>query len=417
MDSIQIQGEVKLQGKVRIQGSKNAALPILAATLLTRDVSYLRNCPKIADVYGMLEMLECLGCSVLREEAGIRVDTSKLRGGILSKRACGKMRSSLCMLGAMLGSIHEARLDYPGGCVIGSRPIDFHIDALKKMGVRFLEKEKGLYAFASNLHGADITLKFPSVGATENIILAAVLAKGNTIIRNAAMEPEVVSLCDYLKQSGADIVGAGKKEIIIRGVDRLTGTDYTIPSDRIVAGTYLFATVGCGGEVYLENAPVKQMEAPICLAKQMGAHCLTLDNGIFLTATGTVNIPDFVMTEPYPGFPTDLQSVALASMTRGKGQGIIEENIFENRFRILEELNKLGTKVKQLDEKHVKVYGVERLNGNRLKADELRGGAALVVAGLMSKGTTVISGCEYIQRGYENICRDLRELGARIASG
>lgn len=416
MDSIRIRGGVALQGKVHIQGSKNAALPILAATLLTKEISYIRNCPRIADVYLMISLLGSLGCNVNWEDGGIRVEAGNVCEGEMPADAIMGMRSSLCLLGAMIGRCGEIVMEYPGGCVIGERPIDIHLAALTKMGVEFKEEQGRLYAKASKLHGAEIMLPFASVGATENILLAAVAAEGDTVIAKAAREPEVVALCNYLECCGASIEGVGTDMLTVHGGIPLHGGDFRIPADRIVAGTYLLGCIATGGTVLLEEAPSNQMEAAILLAKQMGSKCDLVKEGIYIQSPKRPRLPPAIKTAPHPGFPTDLQSMALAVMTAGEGECIIEENIFENRFRVVKPLCDMGADIEVLDLRRVRVRGVEGLIGRKVEAMELRGGAALVLAGLMAEGETEVTGCSYIYRGYENICRDLRELGARIIS-
>lgn len=416
MDSIHILGGARLQGKVRIQGSKNAALPILAATLLTNDTTYLRDCPKIADVYQMVNILKSLGCQISWEESGIRVKTEGFSCGQMPKEAITGMRSSLCLLGALIGRCSEVVMEHPGGCVIGERPIDLHILALSQMGVKFREEEGRLRAGSAGLTGADITLPIPSVGATENILLAAVMAKGDTQISGAAREPEIKALCEYLTACGACIEGGGTDRIRIKGGRKLHGAQYVIPADRIVAGTYLFATVAAGGNVFLEAAPAEQMEAPLRAAREMGAVCTVTDEGLYVQKLTRPGEMPFLYTSPYPGFPTDLQSMVLAVRCIGKGKSLIEERIFEDRFRIVEPLKRMGADITVLNSHCVSVQGVSQLRGECVEARELRGGAALVLAGLAAEGETSISGCHYIDRGYENICRDLRELGARVVS-
>jgi len=327
------------------------------------------------------------------------------------------MRSSLFLMGALLGRCGEFVMEYPGGCVIGKRPIDLHLRALMQMGAVFGEENGKIYAKAPcGLRGAVIILDFPSVGATENIILAAVTARGCTKICGAAKEPEVEHLCRYLNGCGAHIEGVGTSQLCIEGKDRLKGSCYTVVADRIVAGTYLLACVGCGGSVFLEDAPVGHMEAVIGLAGQLGAECQDTESGLYVQANGLCrNVPKLV-TRPYPGFPTDLQSQALAVLTAARGECLIEETIFEDRFHIMAPLSAMGAKIGQIDARRVWVKGPVHLKGCSVEARELRGGASLVVAGLMAEGTTVIGGCRYIDRGYENICRDFRELGARIYS-
>ncbi len=416
MDSIHIQGGISLQGKVRIQGSKNAALPILAATLLTVDRSYLKNCPRISDVYAMISLLQRLGCIVVWREDGLQVDSSKVGREAMGGEAVKGMRSSLCLLGALLGRCGEVLLEHPGGCVIGERPIDLHLWALEQMGAVFLEEEGMIHGVAKELRGADIILPKPSVGATENIILAAVMARDDTCIEGAAVEPEITALCRYLQCCGASIDGVGTKRLVIHGGGPLRGAEFIVPTDRIVAGTYLLACVGAGGCILLEAAPAAEMEAVLALASQMGASCLATEEGIYVNASGYPKAVEHLITRPYPGFPTDLQSVALAVLSAAEGDSVIEESIFENRFRVAGELNRMGAKIEQLTAQRVVVHGVKRLRSAEVFAMELRGGAALVTAGLMAQGETMVAGCPYIYRGYENICRDFRELGARIVS-
>lgn len=416
MDTIRIQGGIALQGKVRIQGSKNAALPILAATLLNGETSYIGNCPRIADVYAMAELLRQLGCVVNWRENGLEVDSSGMQDIAICSEAVKGMRSSLCLLGAVLGRCGQVVMEHPGGCVIGARPIDLHIEALRQMGAEFCEEDGLLCARADRLHGAEIFMRRQSVGATENVILAAVMAEGDTLLHGAACEPEITSLCRYLQNCGAVIEGIGTDYLGICGGRRLCGADFVIPSDRIVAGTYLLAGIGTGGSIFLENAPADQLEAVIGLAEQMGGRACIAEDGIYVQGPDRPLAVEQIRTAPYPGFPTDLQSPALAVETLGDGMTLVEESIFENRFRVVEELHRMGAAAEQLDANRVLVRGVRRLQGTGVQARELRGGAALVVAGLMAEGRTQISNCHYIYRGYENICRDLRELGARIVS-
>ncbi|MCM1120441.1 MAG: UDP-N-acetylglucosamine 1-carboxyvinyltransferase [bacterium] len=412
---IHIRGGVRLQGKVKVQGSKNAALPILAATILAQGESCLKDCPKISDVYRMLRLLRSLGGHVRWEGDGVCVSTGSVNTQDMPEDAITGMRSSLCLLGALLARCGRIVMEHPGGCVIGERPIDLHLLALKQMGVRF-HKEAGRICgeAPAGLRGADISLQLPSVGATENILLAAVTARGCTRIRGAAREPEVEALCRYLNACGARIDGVGSSCLDIQGVERLHGATYRIPADRIVAGTYLYAALGTRGCILLERAPWQHMHAVIRMAERMGAICQMTEEGLYVQSLGELTPAPVVRTGVYPGFPTDMQSIALAVSTIAQGETRIEEHIFENRFRVAEPLRNMGADIRQLDSGSLIVSGVTRLHGERVKACELRGGAALVVAGLMAEGETVVTGCEYIERGYENICKDLRELGARI---
>lgn len=416
MESICVWGGVALQGKVHIQGSKNAALPVLAATLLTGDSSYIRNCPRISDVHAMVSLLRELGCEVNWKEDGVLVNPAGICLGEMKSDAVRCMRSSLCLLGALLGRCGEVLMEHPGGCVIGSRPIDLHIAALEKMGVSFAVEGSRLKAVVKRLHGAEIRLEKPSVGATENVILAGVMAEGDTILHGAAREPEICALCRYLENCGALIEGTGGETLVIHGGRTLYGTDYRVPSDRIVAGTYLFACLVSGGNILLEDAPASEMESVLRLCEQMGGHVCISEEGIYVQGPAVPKAGGYVRTAAYPGFPTDLQSVALATASVAEGETVIEETIFENRFRIVEELRRMGAEIEVLNDKKVLVRGVPYLTGCEVEAKELRGGAALTVAALRAEGRTTITGCSYIYRGYENICRDFKELGARIIS-
>lgn len=428
MTTLHIHGGIPLQGKVRIQGSKNASLPILAATLLAGDCSCIHNCPRIADVQHMISLLRNLGCRVSRSGDGYLVDSRPASACRMSGEAITGMRSSLCLLGAMLGRFKEVTMEHPGGCVIGKRPIDLHLKALEKMGVVFSEEDGRLVGNVDRLRGAELRLSIPSVGATENILLAAVQAEGDTVITGAAREPEVEALCHYLTACGAEIEGAGTTVLRIRGGKKLHGAEFHVTSDRIVAGTYLLACVGCGGSVLLENAPCEQLKAAVYAAECMGAKCQMdcgegsygteygRESGLYVQGPERPRALPNLRTAVYPGFPTDLQSMALAVLTRADGTSCVEETIFENRFRVVEPLRNMGADIELHGGRTALVRGVPALRGVRAEAQELRGGAALVLAGLMAEGESEITGCAYIERGYENISKDLRDLGARIIS-
>lgn len=418
METIYIHGGIALQGQVGIQGSKNAVLPVMAASILTRGTSVIGNCPRLTDVYHMQTLLESMGCTVVRDQDKIKITSGHvdlfhaLRG--MPEHAVRGMRSSIILLGALLGAVGEVRMEYPGGCVIGDRPIDIHIEALKKMNVIFEESGTGLSARTTGLQGADILLPVPSVGATENLLLAGVRANGTTVIRGAAREPEIKVLADYLTACGADITGAGTSTIVVQGTEALYGCEFRIPGDRIVAGTYLAACMAAGGEILLKGAPTEQMQAVMDYARKMGAQCQKTGDGMYVQVHERLSAPDRLVTGPYPDFPTDLQSPFLSALALADGECEIEETIFENRFHTVPYLQRMGADITQTDSRHVSVQGVELLYGFTVTAKELRGGAALVVAGVAAKGETVVDGGRFIERGYENICRDLRELGVRI---
>ena len=322
------------------------------------------------------------------------------------------------LLGALLGRFCEAGVYSPGGCMIGKRPIDWHLRALRALGAEIQESEPDgfLHAQTTGLRGAEIIFPFPSVGAVENALFAAVAAVGRTVLRGCAQEPEIGQLCHFLNGMGASIRGIGTDALIIEGGLPLHDSRFVIGGDRIVAGTYLFACIGCGGSVLLTEAPWEQMEAVTLVAEKMGAQCITSEEGLFVQCSKRPQAIPYLRTGPYPGFPTDLQSVAMAVLTKAEGCSCIEENIFENRFRIAEPLKGMGAEIVLKDGRHAVITGVEHLRGSRMEACELRGGAALVLAGLAAEGESFVTGQHFIERGYENICRDLRELGARIIS-
>lgn len=411
MDAIQIYGGNCLRGQVRIQGSKNAVLPILSAALLIDGVCEIENCPVISDVYHMLRLMESLCCTINRDGHTVRVDASGVSRCEMPSDSVCVMRSSIMLLGSLLARTGSVSMQYPGGCVIGKRPIDLHLEGLRKMGVVIKEREDGFDAETKGLTGAVHRLPFISVGTTENLVLAAVLAKGETIIENAAREPEIVALCDFLQKAGADIKGIGTARLHIRGVEKLHEISYKVPADRIVAGTYLAACLCCGGEVFLQDAPCAQMKAVSAAAASMGAGIEESGEGLSVVCSERRVMPPGLITECYPGFPTDLQSAFLAAMSLADGEGVLEETIFENRFRIVPQLQQMGAK---LDCRQNKVYvsGVRALHGANLKAEELRGGAALVLAGCAAEGKSIVKNRHFIERGYEDICQDMRALGA-----
>ncbi len=416
LDSIYIYGGNFLRGETKIQGSKNAVLPILAASLLIKGTCVIKNCPRIADVCHMQNLLQELGCFVSWAGSTVTVNAFHVNDSRMNGESVTRMRSSIMLLGAVLGRLGEVTMAYPGGCVIGRRPIDIHLSALRDMGVEIKEQEQFFTAKSKRLLGAELELPFPSVGATENVILAAVTAEGTTVLKNAAREPEIEALCGFLKEAGADIAGVGSGRLTIKGVKTLHETKFTVPSDRIVAGTYLTAALAAGGSIFLENAPAQQMGALLAVAEEMGG-CVTVNGeGIGLDVIHRLNAVPYLKTEVHPGFPTDLQSPLMAALCFAKGQSIIEEDIFENRFRIVGDLQRMGAEIKTVKNKAY-INGVEMLKGTDVEAEELRGGAALVIAGLAAEGKTVVKNRHFIERGYENICKDLRNLGADINVG
>lgn len=413
MDAVRIYGGKSLSGQTRIQGSKNASLPILAATLLIDGICEIENCPDISDVYHMLRLLESLGCRVIREKDLIRVDTTGVAAHDMPADSVGVMRSSIMLLGALLARMGTVSMEYPGGCVIGKRPIDQHLHALRRMGVEITEKREGFCARAVNLRGAVHELPFVSVGVTENLILAAVLAEGETVIHPAAREPEIQALCEFLVKAGGRIFGVGTDRLVIEGVKKLHPVQFRVPADRIVAGTYLAACLCAGGSVFLEDAPCEQMQSVIDYAKGLGAKLMVWPDGLFVEGKACNQLEEVLVTEVYPGFPTDLQSLFMAAMALSGQGGQIEETVFENRFRIVPELVKMGADI-AVEGNRAYVRGGKPLHNTVVEAQELRGGAALVVAALAAEGTGIVTNRHYIDRGYEDITLSLRELGADI---
>lgn len=413
MNKLVIDGGVPVRGELTVQGAKNAVLPILAATVIANDECIIHNCPVLRDVEKTDIILERLGCVLKREAGTLIVDSSDVCGCRIDEKLMREMRSSIIFLGAILAACGRAEVGMPGGCPIGMRPIDLHLKALRKMGVSVIEEHGYLKCECASLKGCDIHLDFPSVGATENIMLAAVKADGTTVITNAAREPEIYDLACFLNMAGAKIRGAGSSVIVIEGVPRLHGVEYRIMPDRIVAQTYLIAAMITGGEIYLKDAEASHMRAALSALSEMGADIRTGKRTVALRSTGKINSIHILKTMPYPGFPTDIQSPFMALAAVADGTSVFVENIFENRFRHVSELSRMGADIK-VEGRSAVVRGVKQLCGANVEACELRGGAALVLAALAADGRTTVSGTEYIDRGYEDIEGRLALCGARI---
>lgn len=414
MDSIHICGGYPLHGETWVQGSKNAVLPILAASALVEGVTILEHCPRIADVQCMIRLLRSIGCAVEWEDGRITVDARTISGVSLPEEYVTRMRSSVIMMGAILGRKGRVTISYPGGCVIGRRPIDMHLMAFEHMGIKRKENGNVLTAWAEQLTGSEITLPFPSVGATENAILAAVLAEGETVIRGAAREPEIEALCEFLDRTGARIEREEDGSLIrISGVRSLHSCTYRIPADRIVAGTYLLGCMAAGGRIQLLGVDGRQMGAVLDVIREMGGYCDIGEEKIILEAPKRPRAIPYVRTQVYPGYPTDLQSQLLAVLALADGDSIVEETIFENRFRVVPELIKMGADI-YIEERMAVIKGVHTLHGSEVTAEELRGGAALCMAALAAEGDTYIRNRHFIDRGYEALEKDIRSLGGRI---
>ena len=418
MSGIEVIGGKQLNGELRIQGSKNAALPVIAATILNKGISRLKNCPKILDVFHMVTILEELGCKTTWENNSLIVDSSMADVTGVSEESVRKMRSSILFLGSILGRFHEVTIAYPGGCSIGQRPIDYHLKAIKNMNVKqeFLKEDESIiHCYTDQIIGNDIFLEFPSVGATQNVILTAVLAKGVTRIHNAAREPEITEVCNYLIEAGARIYGKGSAFIEIEGVRQLHDVEFTLPSDRIVAGTYMAAVTAAQGKVILFNTPVRHLDSTIRSLTKTGCKIETGEDYIKISCSGRPQPISVLKTQPYPGFPTDMQSQLMSVLCLAEGNSTIIEEIFESRYQNIEELKKMGAVISLEEQtRKAEITGVDRLYGAVVHAHDLRGGAALVIAGLAATGKTVIKDATSIERGYEDICRDLMQLGADI---
>lgn len=414
MSGLLINGGNKLNGIIELQGAKNSALPILSASLLCTTPCVIHSCPKISDVDVSVRILESLGCKCTQEGNSVIVDPSIADGYAISDDLMSEMRSSVIFLGAMLAKNGKAELSPPGGCELGLRPINLHIDALKKMGAVITEGcGKLICSCHDGLKGCNIDLPVASVGATENIMIAAATAKGVTTIRNAAKEPEITDLANFLRCCGANITGDGETVIRIEGVERLFGCEHTVIPDRIVAATYIGAVAVCGGKVTLKNACPSHLHAVIPYFEQLG--CNIVANGDEITAKSDAKLKGNirVQTTEYPGFPTDAQPIMLATAVLSRGTSVFVENIFSNRYRYVAGLNKMGASVEVYDRVAV-VRGVESLNGATVDATDLRGGAAMVMCALAAKGESRISSVEHIDRGYENIEGVLSNIGANI---
>lgn len=409
-----VQGGRRLEGEITVQGAKNSALPILAATVLIGGETTLYNCPRLTDCDATLRILSTLGCGCRREGGCVTVNASALTGTSISNALMREMRSSIIFLGALLGRARQCRLSFPGGCEIGARPIDFHLAAFRRMGAVVREEHGYLNCTAEKLRGARITLPLPSVGATENVMLAAVLAEGTTEIHNAAREPEIVDLSRFLEKCGAKIGGAGSETITIEGVPKLHGCDYTIMPDRIAAATYLCCGAATRGELMLTKADSRSMEPILSVLEQIGCSVYSFgEDCVYLNARKRLKAPPMIRTAVHPGFPTDAQPALMALCATLPGTSIFVETVFENRYRHVAELVRLGARI-NVEGRVAVIEGVDRLSGAELEATDLRGGAALVTAGLFAEGVTKIGKACYIYRGYEELEKRLRSVGADI---
>ena len=407
-----IKGDNKVNGEINISGSKNSALPIIAACILNDGVTTLYNVPKIRDTVGMFDILTRLGCKIKKNGNKVTIDSSKINKYEIDEKLMREMRSSVIIVGALISRFKEATFSYPGGCEIGARPIDLHINGFKKLGINIDENTGYIVCKCDRIIATEIQLDFPSVGATENLILASVFAEGETIIRNAAMEPEIEDLQNFLNRMGAKVSGAGSNIVKIQGVKKLKDISYNIMPDRIETGTFLCFTAITGGEIELNNINIEHVIPVVSKLEETGCKIFKEKNRIALKAPKRLKAVD-IQTLPYPGFPTDMQSIFLAMLSIAKGTSIITENIFENRFKCVSELARMGAKV-SVNGSTAVIKGVRKLVGTNLIATDLRGGAAMVCAALKARGKTTIENIDFIERGYENLEEKLKSLDVKI---
>lgn len=407
-----IEGGNKLEGAVNASGSKNASLPIIAASILSGKTTTLYNVPNIQDIKITLEILRLLGCNVVRKNGKIIIDSNSINKTEIPRDLMHKLRSSVILAGAIIGRFKKAVFSYPGGCDIGSRPIDLHIKALKKLGITIEEDSGYIICKSDKIIGTDIDLDFPSVGVTENIMLAAVLAEGETVVTNAAMEPEIVDLQNFLNRMGAKISGAGTNIIKIQGVKTLKNVSYNVMPDRIEVGTLLCMVSITGGNAIIKNVNNEDIKLISSKLEETGVKIKQEKGYIEIDAPKKLKAVD-IKTLPYPGFPTDMQSVFGAMLTVAKGTSVIVENIFENRFKYINELKKMGAKA-SVEGRIAIIKGTKKLNGIEMEATDLRGGAALCTAALVAKGESKVNNIAHILRGYENLDKKLQKLNAKI---
>lgn len=412
MDVLRISGGRKVGGSVRIGSAKNAVLPILAASLLTDERVVLKDCPHLSDTENMLAILKTLGCVCCWSGRDIVLEPGNTHGHEMPDALSKALRSSIFMMGPLLGRFRRATVTYPGGCEIGLRPVDLHLRGLRALGVRIRESHGMIYCDGRELHGAKIHLDFPSVGATENVMMAAVLAPGQTVIHNAAREPEIVDLERFINLMGGKVSGAGGSVVVIEGVKRLGGAVYRPLSDRIVAGTLLVAAAMTGGELTLDNVQSDDMGAVLDKLRQAGCR-IESSPGRILIAPGEGRLrPVEISTQPFPGFPTDMQAQFMALACVAEGTSVIVENVFENRFSHASELRRMGADI-MIHNRTAIVRGGP-LTGARVQARDLRGGAALVLAALAAEGNSIVENVDLIDRGYESLEKTLGALGAAI---
>ncbi len=413
LKKILIHGNTKLNGNVKIQGAKNAVLPILSASILAEGDCILKNCPRLSDVFNTVNILNFIGHDVDFTNNVLTVYENNSFNSVLPDSLIRKMRSSILFMGALLNKYGYVKITLPGGCELGARPIDLHLKAFEQLGVKINEHYGYYECYCDIINGNDVYLDFPSVGATENIMILACRCKGKTIIHNAAKEPEIIDLQFFLNSMGANISGCGTDTIVIDGVPKLYGTEYTIMPDRIVTATYLIAGAITNSEIFITDTCTEDLVAVISILKRCGFNIVYDDKNIKIYRNIKINSVDLIRTMPYPGFPTDVQSIITPLLCLADGTSIITENLFENRFKHISELNRMGADICVM-ERNAVIRGVDKLYGANVTASDLRGAAGLIVAGLVADGDTVVDGIEYLERGYENFIENLNDLGAEI---
>ena len=413
MKVLKIHGGKELEGKVKISGAKNSAVALLPATILCDDTVTLHNVPDISDVDALVDILNYLGAKVDNyEEESYRIDTKQMQNREIIEEMSNKLRASYYFMGALLGKYKKAVVSYPGGCSIGSRPIDLHLKGFESLGAKIEYEENNIIISAEELKGSNIYLDFASVGATINIMLAAVKADGTTIIDNAAREPEIVNIAMFLNSMGAKITGAGTSTIRIKGVKNMHSSVHEVIPDRIEAGTYIMIGACACKSLVVENVIPEHLEALTQKLLEMGVDLKIEDESIYVSNKNKLKAVK-IKTQVYPGFPTDMQQIMSSLMTTAEGRSVIEETIYENRFQNLYEIKKMGANV-EINSNKGYIFGPTKLRGKTVNATDLRAGASLVLAALIAEGTTTINNADYILRGYEHITEKLTSLGAKI---
>ena len=413
MDLWHIRGGKRLEGECPVQGSKNASLPLLAACVVAPMRCELHNVPRLRDVDAALRILRCLGCRAEQQGGDVYIDSGTLSACSIPHELMEEMRSSVIFLGALLARCGEARLSLPGGCQLGRRPIDLHLAALRRMGARIEQDGTEILCRPSRLHGEELRLSFPSVGATENILLAACAARGETVLHGAAREPEIAALQGFLRAAGLCVSGAGTDTIRVGGFRPVRETAWGVLPDRIAASTFACAVAAAGGDVELRGVIPAHFSTVLHFLNEAGCAIISSDRSVRIRSDGRLRAVGELVTEPYPGFPTDAQPLLMAALLRSRGVTRIRETIFENRFRQVPELRRLGAEI-VCDGRTAEIRGVERLEGTVLRATDLRGGAAMIVAGLAAQGETLVFDEGHVRRGYERLDARLRALGADI---